>query len=445
MLLLELLKRLLFGSSAVSSKKRVVETASSRSDGRFSPPAEASVAVADKPRKKPREEQTWPILRPLRRKKVRPERDAAANAGSKQYPFAYPYVVSDGSYLDLTKDTDRERLDRWDLPYFETPTQLAEWFNLPLGQLAWLTDRFSDGKRPVDKSKAHYRYQWRTKRSGGYRLIEAPLPLMRQVQEQILDEILDRVPTHDAAHGFCAGRSVVTNAEPHVGQAVVVKFDLDNFYTRVRYSRVVAVFRSFGYSREVAIWLARLSTSAIPANLDFPGRQPKRLRLFLPRHLPQGAPTSPCMANLVAFSLDVRLSGLAKSFGATYTRYGDDLTFSGDESYLRSLRVFIPLAHQIIRQERFVLNGKKKQIRRRVSQQKVTGVVVNDKTNIPRKEFDRLKATLHNCVQHGPDSQNHDQHPNFRAHLRGRIAYVQQLNEHRGNKLLSLYQAINWS
>jgi len=444
MLLLELLKRLLFGSSAVSSKKRVVEAAPPRSEETFSSSA-APVAIAERPRKKPKEEQTWPVLQPLRRERTRPDRSSATTVGSKQYPLAFPYVVSEGSYLDLSRDTNRERLDRWELPYFETPTQLAEWFNLPLGQLAWLTDRFTDGRRPVDQKKAHYRYEWRKKRSGGYRLIEAPLPLMRQVQEQILDEILDRVPTHEAAHGFCAGRSVVTNAEPHVGQAVVVKFDLDNFYTRVRYSRVVAIFRSFGYSREVAIWLAKLTTSAIPANLEFPGQQPKLLRLFLPRHLPQGAPTSPCLANLVAFSLDVRLSGLAKSFGATYTRYGDDLTISGDDAFLRSLRLFIPLAHQIVRQERFVLNGKKKQIRRRVSQQKVTGVVVNDKTNIPRKEFDRLKAILHNCVQNGPDSQNRDQHPNFRAHLRGRIAYVQQLNEHRGNKLLSLYQAINWS
>lgn len=361
------------------------------------------------------------------------------------YQLAVPDVTSPGTFLDLSRDGDSARRADWELPELTTPQDLADWLEIPLGHLGWLTGRYLDGKRPLDASKAHYHYTWKQKRKGGFRLIEAPYPLLRQVQEQILDEILCCVPTHVSAHGFKTGCSVLTNAQPHLGKDVVVKLDLDNFYTRVRYSRVVALFRGIGYNREIAIWLARLTTSAIPGNLRFPGGQPKLMSLFLPRHLPQGAPTSPALANLVAYSLDIRLNGIAESFGAQYTRYGDDLTFSGDHKFRASLRLFLPLVRQIIRHERFVLNPKKMQVVRPCSRQLVTGVVVNQKPNISRKEFDRLKATLHNCVRLGPESQNRTNHENFRAHLRGRIAFVQQLNPARAEKLLTIYNRIKWS
>ena len=165
---------------------------------------------------------------------------------------------------------------------------------------------------------------------------------------------------------------------------------------------------------------------------------------YLRRHLPQGAPTSPRLANLSAFSLDVRLSGLARAFGAAYTRYADDLTFSGPAAFGHSLRDFIPLVSQIIRQERFRVNRAKRQVLRANRALVVTGVVVNQKVNVPRRQFDRLKAVLTNCVREGPSTQNHAGHPRFAAHLRGRIAHVGQLNPARGAKLLALYDRIDW-
>ena len=264
---------------------------------------------------------------------------------------------------------------------------------------------------------------------------------------RILREILDKVPVHPQAHGFCAGRSVLTNAQPHVGRRIVLKFDLENFYPNVRYSRVVAIFRSLGFSRDVAIWLGRLTTSALPwdaeRNLDHP------LHLtalnYYHRHLPQGAPTSPALANLSAHGLDVRLSGLARKFDARYTRYADDLTFSGTRQFAGALSDFIPLVRQVIRDERFFLNRTKGKVLRNNQRQTVTGVVVNSKPNFRRDEFDRLKATLHNCVQRGPVSQNRQKHERFSEHLRGRIAYVAQLNPDRGAKLLELYDQIDWT
>ena len=385
-----------------------------------------------------------PKLTPFRYKNRQRKIVRSRTVFEQPYRLAMPYVASLGEYLDLSTDQAPEKLNQRQLPLLKTPEDLANWLQKPLGTVAWLTDYFNEARRPIDVRKAHYRYTWKRKRAGGYRLIESPLPMLKEVQEQILDEILDRIPVHPTAHGFCTGRSIVTNAKPHIGQRIVVKMDLDNFYTRVRFSRVVAIYRSIGYSREVAIWLAKLTTSAIPGNLEFPGGEPKQLRLFLPRHLPQGAPTSPAIANLVAFSLDVRLSGLAKSFGGNYTRYGDDLTFSGGRNFQSSLRLFIPLAQQIIRQERFVINKHKRKILRRSNQQTVTGVVVNSKMNISRKSYDTLKATLHNCVKFGPASQNRDDHPNYRDHLRGRIAHVQQLNRARGEKLLAIFEKIDW-
>jgi hypothetical protein len=350
-----------------------------------------------------------------------------------------------GCWLDLSCDQEQGRLDEFGLPAFRTPEDLAGWLDLPAGRLAWLVHRFEEGHRPADERTAHYVYRWIDKRAGGRRLIEAPKPLLKRIQRQVLAAILSRVPVHPTAHGFVTGRSICTNAKPHVGQRVVVKFDLQNFYPAVRYGRVVAIFRSLGYSREAAIWLGRLTTSALPRTLVTHDSSGADLKPYRGRHLPQGAPTSPALANLSAFSLDLRLAGLARTFGAQYTRYADDLTFSGDEQFLRSLAVFIPLVRQIARSEHFLLNRRKRRIIRNSQRQTVTGVVVNSRPNISRRDYDAIKAILTNCVRRGPSTQNHDRHENFAAHLLGRIAHVAQLNASRAEKLRSLYAQIDWN
>ncbi len=348
------------------------------------------------------------------------------------------------AFLDLSQDADLRWLDYYGLPHLRTPEELAEWLKLPIGKVAWLTYRFCENRRPQSTQEAHYHFRWVRKRSGGHRLIESPKGTLRQVQQRILREILDPVPAHPAAHGFVRGRSILTNAQPHLGKRVVLKFDLDNFYPSVRQSRVVAIFRSLGYSREVALWLARLTTSAAPGNLKLPLGESTSIWRYMPRHLPQGACTSPALANLSAFGLDTRLSGLAAKWHVAYTRYADDLTFSGDSRFVPALREFIPLVQQIIRDEGFQVNRAKRRVLRANQRQSVTGVVVNHKPNLARSEYDALKAILHNCVRHGPASQNRDGHPDFAAHLRGRIAHAMHLNPVRGQKLLALFARIKW-
>lgn len=349
-----------------------------------------------------------------------------------------------GGYLDLSDDADVGRLEQLGLPILHTPEQIAVWLDRPLGQVAWLIHRFSSGYRPENEGEAHYHYRWQRKKSGGWRLIEAPKPILKTVQQQILTEILSQVPVHPAAHGFTAGRSIVTNAAPHAGQQVLVQFDLANFYATVSLSRVVAVFRSLGYCREAAIWLARLTTSAIPQTATFPDQDTHALTPFLPRHLPQGAPTSPALANLSAYSLDVRLTGFAASWGGTYTRYADDITISGSKSLIRALPKFIPLAERIIGQERFVFHRQKRRVVRDCSRQVVTGVVVNSHPNLSRPQYDRLKAILTNCIRHGPSTQNLENHADFAAWLRGHVAHARNLNPQRGLKLQALYDQVDW-
>lgn len=400
---------------------------------------------------------TRPRLTPTRHQRPHPadSTEVAPRTDERPYDFAPPAIEWEAGglfskgrqihrYLDLSQDIDLEHLARFGLPPLATPQDIADWLDMPLGRLAWLTGRFVKGRRPPSVKAAHYHFCWKEKKSGGARLLESPKPMLRAAQRRILVDILNQVPTHSAAHGFVKGRGILSNATPHVGQAILVKWDLANFYATVRYNRVVAIFRALGYSREAALWLARLTTSAIPADLPIPDSGAHALNPYYSRHLPQGACTSPALANLSAYSLDVRLSGLATSFGGRYTRYADDLTMSGDDRFARNLRNIIPLVEAIVRSERFKLHPTKRRILRPGRRQTVTGVVVNVRPNVRRDDYDRLKATLHNAARQGALSQNRAGHPNFAAHLRGRIAHVAQLNPQRGEKLLRIYEKIDF-
>jgi RNA-directed DNA polymerase len=366
-----------------------------------------------------------------------------ADTASPPYSFSYG-AGSKGRFRDLSQDINVARLAAWQLPVLKTPDDLARWLNVPINRLAWLAHRCRNG-RPEGVRQSHYHYRWLPKASGGVRLIEAPKRELRAVQRRILSEILDRFPVPAAAHGFVRGRSIKTHAAIHQQAYVLLRFDLKDFYASVGFNRVVAIFRAIGYSREVALWLARLTTAALPTNLIGPPEDPNAPWRYRRRHLPQGAPTSPALANLSAYWLDKRLTGLANSFDCRYSRYADDLTFSGDESLDPKLRVLIQLVQQIVASERFHANKKKRRVLRRHQRQIVTGVVINDRPNVCRADYDRLKAILHNCVTHGPATQNLQAHPNFAAHLRGRVAHVQQLNPTRGAKLLALYERIEWA
>ncbi|QDT55680.1 Reverse transcriptase (RNA-dependent DNA polymerase) [Caulifigura coniformis] len=435
--LFDLLRRLLFGAPASPT-----DTAGSSPAPRASqmPVAPKSLPVATPAGKRGPARKLPPFRYQSKPRRTSPKAERVAR---RPYTFAAPTAL--GEYLDLSTDADLGLLDHLGLPRLQTPADIAEWLEIPLGRLAWLSGRFFENHKPQSERSAHYNFRWLKKRSGGHRLIESPKKQLKAVQEKILREILDKADAHPRAFGFIAGRSAILNAREHVAPYVLLKFDLENFYPSVRYSRVVAIYRTLGFSRAAAIWLARLTTSAVPSSMSFPGGDPYGLNPYLSRHLPQGAPTSPALANMSAYGLDVRLTGLARSFGVTYTRYADDLTFSGDQKFAGALRDFIPLTETIIRKERFFLNVSKRRIIRRSGRQTVTGVVVNQHPNLARAEFDRLKAILFNCVRLGPSTQNRTNHPQFAAHLQGRIAHAASINPSRAARLRALYDRIDWS
>ena len=172
----------------------------------------------------------------------------------------------------------------------------------------------------------------------------------------------------------------------------------------------------------------------------------ERLRRFYCRkHLPQGAPTSPSLANLIAYRLDCRLSGLARNAEVSYTRYADDLLFSGLRDFGRIAKSFAIRVGSIALDEGFQVQHRKTRIMRAATQQIAAGIVINKITNIRRSEFDVLKAILFNCTRYGPSTQNRDALPDFQSRLRGRIDWVRQLNPARSEKLMEMFHAIDWS
>ncbi|KAB1588776.1 RNA-directed DNA polymerase [Burkholderia cepacia] len=336
-----------------------------------------------------------------------------------------------------------------DVPQWATPGDLADWLGVRVPELDWLSDHWrvdaSSGATPLH----HYTYVAHDKRSGGCRLVEIPKGRLREAQRRILHGLLDRIAPHDAVHGFRKGHGIVSFAAPHADRDVVVRFDLADFFVSIRAARIHALFVALGYPAEVARTLTGMCTNRVPSarllapdlrdRFDWIGRQRYR-----ERHLPQGAPTSPALANLSAFRFDMRLAALARSLDATYTRYADDLAFSGGGALARDVERLQVRVAAIALEEGFALHLRKTRVMRRGMRQQLAGVVVNHHPNLARDEFDLLKAILTNCIRSGPASQNRDACPDFRAHLAGRVAHAAALNAARGAKLRALFDRIAW-
>jgi hypothetical protein len=228
--------------------------------------------------------------------------------------------------------------------------------------------------------------------------------------------------------------------------------DIGDFFPSIPAARIEALFRTVGYPEPVAALLSGLCTNTAPRALwkqPIPDTDPAILHearsLYTRPHLPQGAPTSPALANLCLWRADCRLSGLAQSAGAQYTRYADDLAFSGGEDFDRCARRFSLHAAAILLEEGFAANHRKTRLMRQSGRQHLAGLVTNQRINLARDDFDTLKAILTNCIRHGPQSQNHESHPHFREHLEGRVAFVQTIHAVKGKRLRALFDRIDWS
>ncbi len=341
--------------------------------------------------------------------------------------------------------------ETWEIPAIESAGAMAEWLGLTPSQLRWFADLKGIGYNQGRPKLGHYHYRILAKSYGNIRLIEAPKPRLKELQRQILTQILENIPPHPAAHGFVKGRSIKTFVAPHVGQRAILRMDLQDFFPTFRAARIQAFFRTLGYPESVAELLGGMCTNATPrdawkeaiADVD-PLRLIEARTLYARPHLPQGAPTSPALANLCTYRVDCRLSGLAKSVGAKYTRYADDLAFSGGENFEKHIDRFSTHVAAVLMEEGFTVHFRKTRVMRRGVRQHLAGVVVNRHPNVIRADFERLKAILANCARLGPESQNRDGSPHFRAQLEGRVSFVEMINPNKGKRLRALLDRIQW-
>jgi RNA-directed DNA polymerase len=343
---------------------------------------------------------------------------------------------------------------RWPVPVLETAGDLGAWLGLEPGTLEWLADVRALERVVAGERLRRYGYATVPRRDGRPRVIERPKPRLKAVQRRLLDELLLWIPVHDAAHGFVRGRSARTHAALHTRQAIVLAFDLEDCFASVRAGRIFGVLRTAGYPEGVAHVLTGLCTNTVPPSVweaiprpAEPWRIPAHHRLgrrLATPHLPQGAPTSPALANLCAFGLDRRLTALAARFGATYSRYADDLVLSGGPLLRRAADTAAAAVAEIARDEGFHVNRAKHRMATRAGRQRVCGIVVNEHPNLARAEYDRLKALLHDAARHGPAAANRAGVPDLRAHLQGRVAWLESLNPARGARLRERLDAIVW-
>ena len=283
------------------------------------------------------------------------------------------------------------------LPEIATPKALADLMGVPLAEL-----RFLAYDRALSKV-SHYQRFTIPKKTGGERLISAPMPRLKRTQYWVLDNLLDKVPVHPAAHGFVPDRSILTNAAQHVGRDVVVNLDLKDFFPTLTFRRVKGKFRGLGYPEAVATVLALLCTEPDVDELELDGE-----RLFVSRgqrRLPQGAPTSPMLTNLVCSRLDARLTALAGSLGFTYTRYADDMTFSASGDGAGKVAILLKMVGEITANEGFTVHPDKTRVMRRGRRQEVTGLTVNERVAVPRDTLRKFRALLHGIEKTGPEGK----------------------------------------
>ncbi len=406
----------------------------------------------------------WRWLPPLSRRYV----EAFAGRTRPRYRDVVRFLLEDAGF-QRARVAHRERLavvqwlnephrmrpvgaaQRWDLPVIETIGDLAQFFSVSATELEWFAD-LKGLCHKLDKPKLqHYHYRVMSKRSGGVRLIESPKRQLKEMQRRILSSILDPIPAHQSVHGFVQGRSIVTFAAPHADKHVVLRIDLENFFPASPAASVSATFRTFGYPEPVADRLGGICSNAVARSvwnerpLEINADLWREARILYGRpHLPQGAPTSPALANVTAFHLDCRLSGLARSAGAVYTRYADDLAFSGGEEFSRVVERFSAHAAAVALEEGFGVNHHKTRIMRQGARQSLAGIVVNKQVNLRRRDFEILEATLTNCVRLGPESQNRQALPDFRAHLEGRIGFAEMVNREKSQRLRGIFNAIQF-
>jgi RNA-directed DNA polymerase len=331
-----------------------------------------------------------------------------------------------------------ERAKANGLPELTSAQTLAKALGLSVARLRWFAYH-----REVDTG-THYRSWEIPKRDGGKRTITSPKKELKEAQRWVLSNVIERLPVHGAAHGFVAGRSIVTNALAHKGADVVVKMDIKDFFPSVTWPRVKGLLRKGGLAENTATLLALMATEAPREVVQFRGKT-----LYVakgPRALPQGAPTSPGITNALCLRLDKRLSALSRRLGFVYTRYADDMTFSWRKSKAKPeapVAVLVTRVERVLEAEGFRVHPDKTRVMKPGNRQVVTGLVVNEApkgqpgARVPREVMRQLRAALHNREKGKPgkDGETLEQ-------LKGLAAFIHMTDPVKGRAFLERLSAL---
>lgn len=263
------------------------------------------------------------------------------------------------------------------------------------------------------------------KKNGGKRMIEAPSDRLKSFQLWIKENILDKINVSTNARGFRKNYSILDNAKEHVNKDLVINIDLKDFFPSITYNRIYKVFAYVGYTNEVAHLLTQLCTNK--ENV-----------------LPQGSPASPVISNIVALKLDKRLSSLANKFNCSYTRYADDITFSG----CIGIKNMLLTVEKIIIEEKFSINDAKVRLQYKNQRQEVTGLIVNEKIAVSPNIVKEIDNAIYYCLKFGVASHMQKigcDKSFYKEHLYGLAYFIKMINKEMGEYYLSKLDDISWA
>ncbi|MEK4219875.1 MULTISPECIES: retron Ec67 family RNA-directed DNA polymerase/endonuclease [unclassified Bacillus (in: firmicutes)] len=287
----------------------------------------------------------------------------------------------------------------------ETRNDLADFLKIPKSQLSYLL-YFKD----VNNSYTSFDI---SKKNGGIRKIKAPTDELKEIQRKLAEALYKhrekKQNNNNISHAFKKDKSIITNAKIHRNKRFVLNIDLENYFESFHFGRVRGFFannKNFLLPMKVATVIAQISC--------YDGK------------LPQGAPTSPIISNLISEILDRRIMKIAKKYKLYYTRYADDLTFStNDKNFLNLQTEFYEEISEEITNSGFKINDKKNRLQFRDSRQVVTGLVVNKKINVNRIYYKETRAMAHQLYTHGKFEINGE--PATPNQLEGRFSFINQL------------------
>ena len=257
-------------------------------------------------------------------------------------------------------------------------------------------------------SDKYYKTYEIPKKTGGMRTICQPSKKLKGLQSWILVNILNKIQVSPSCKGFRKRSSTLDNALPHIGANTILNLDLKDFFSTVTAKQVYNVFKIIGYNNLIATVFTNITTYE--------------------KKLPQGSPCSPMLANLTTWTLDLRIQGYVGKRGINYTRYADDLSFSG----LNPSKVvkIIPMIKTIIEDENFIVNPKKTRIAGSARAKTVTGLVINeDSVGIGKQKYKNLRAKIHHLTL--PMEQKNEK---LVFHVSGWLSYLNSVDKERLKK-----------